>query len=146
MTLIGGAGDDTYYGNDGTDVFVYNNGDGEDYIVDYNDEDKIQLIGVDFSSGNSKVENGDVVIKFVGTSGKIRLANAANKTITFIDEKGKPLRVEDPSSWFLADDDDFSTDNQLSSIVKSNVAADYSFINTPTTLDKGNNLIAYAKK
>ena len=137
-TINGGKGADTLQGGSGADIFVYKDGDGKDLIVDYAEEDKIQI-----TSGkvkNSSISGNDVI--FTVGSGKITVQNAANKSVTLIDKNGN--NITDPT-WFLADDDNFETKNELSAIVQSN-SADYSFLNTSTTLVKENNLITYGGK
>ena len=143
-TIIGGESDDTLYGDDGADIFVYRKGDGDDYIVDYKEEDKIQLINVDLS-GNSQADGNDLIFKFVGSSGKIRVKDGAGKNISFIDADGKSISTEHITPNFLAEDDNFDMSNQLSSIVQSK-AADYSFLSTSNNLAKKDNLIAYSGK
>ena len=63
-TLIGGKGNDTFEGGKGADVFVYQSGDGKDVIEDYEDADRIQIIGG--TSENVTVTtaaNGNVIVK-----------------------------------------------------------------------------------
>ncbi|MBR4152674.1 MAG: calcium-binding protein [Selenomonadaceae bacterium] len=137
-TITGGKGADTLQGGSGADIFVYKDGDGKDLIVDYAEEDKIQI-----TSGkvkNSSISGNDVI--FTVGSGKITVQNAANKSVNLIDKNGNNITY---SMLFLADDDNFETKNELSAIIQSD-SADYSFLNTSTTLVKENNLIAYGGK
>ncbi|MBR4153228.1 MAG: hypothetical protein IKT98_09765 [Selenomonadaceae bacterium] len=154
-TLIGGKGNDTLQGNAGKDVFIYSSGDGEDLIVDYKqNEDIIQIKSGTISDGYAN-SDGDVVLK-VGSSGRITVKDGKDKVITIKYKDGEKTVTttqsyaeKSPSNadsmWFLAEDDDFTTDNQLSAIVQNNTA-DYSFLTDSTQLAKENNLIAYAGK
>ena len=83
-SIVGGKGTDTLTGGDGEDVFFYANGDGNDVITDYTEEDKIQ-----FTSGTpSFAKKGNDVIITVG-KGKITVKGAADKVITYIDSAGE---------------------------------------------------------
>ncbi|MBR4152667.1 MAG: calcium-binding protein, partial [Selenomonadaceae bacterium] len=83
-TIYGGKNNDTLQGGDGKNVFVYDNGDGNDVIVDYNTGDKISLASGAVSS--QSVKGSDVVLK-VG-KGKITLNNGVDKVITVVDKNG----------------------------------------------------------
>ncbi|MBR4152633.1 MAG: hypothetical protein IKT98_06690 [Selenomonadaceae bacterium] len=83
-TIIGGKNNDTLQGGDGKNVFLYNEGDGNDVIVDYNTGDKISLVSDAVIS--SSVKGDDVVLK-VGKN-KITLNNGVDKVITVVDAKG----------------------------------------------------------
>ncbi|MBR4152730.1 MAG: hypothetical protein IKT98_07190 [Selenomonadaceae bacterium] len=149
-TLIGGKGNDILQGDDGKDVFVYESGDGDDVIIDYRANDDM----IHIKSGrlaDAYVLEGDVILR-VG-SGKITIKDGKNKSIKIKDSTGETTseiykeKSESDASLFLADDDNFNTDNQLSLLVKNNFA-DYYFddLNGSAQLAKENNLIAYAKK
>ena len=116
-TLIGGKGNDTLQGGSGADVFTYANGDGKDIILDYSEEDTIKI-----TKGTAKVAaNGNDVVFTIG-SGKITLAGAASKTVTYI-ESGK-TKTYGNSTANVLEDDNFITGNDLSALVESK-PADY---------------------
>ena len=135
-TLYGGKGNDTLQGGSGADVFTYANGDGKDIIIDYAEEDTIQI-----TSGKvSKTTKGDDVIFTIG-SGKITVLGAADKNINVTNSSGVK------ESWFVANDDNFATDNDLSALVQSK-AADYSLAEVETSLKSANALpsVTYSDK
>ena len=83
-TLIGGKGADTLKGGDGNDLFVWNKGDGNDIITDYEENDTIQ-----FTSGTAKASiKGNDVVFTTSDKAKITVKNAADKTISYIDADG----------------------------------------------------------
>ena len=84
-TIIGGKNNDTLQGGDGSNVFVYKNGDGNDVINEYNIGDKISLASGAVSS--SSVKGLDDVVLKVG-SNKITLKNGVNKIVTVVDKNG----------------------------------------------------------
>ena len=116
-TIIGGKNNDTLYGSDGDDVFVYNNGDGNDLIVDYGAGDKISLAS---GSVKSSAVKGDDYVFTVGAN-KITLKNAANKSITVVNSKGAETTYNQQGNvaWFLEDDNNFSTTNELDSLIET---------------------------
>ena len=143
-TINGGKGSDTLQGGSGADVFLYAKGDGKDIIIDYASEDTIKITSGKISK--TTVSGNDVI--FTVGSGKITVQNMAGKTIKVTDANGKTTKKSykaSDSMWFLSDDEDFAKSDELSTIVQ-NKTADCSFINTPTTLAKENNLITYAAK
>ena len=80
-TITGGAGNDTLTGSSGADVFVYSDGDGNDIITNYAENDKISL-----KSGAAEIStSGNDVIFNIG-SGKITLQKAKGKTITYLED------------------------------------------------------------
>ena len=85
-SIVGGKGTDTLTGGDGEDVFFYANGDGNDVITDYTEEDKIQITSGDVTSVSLK---GNDVILTVG-KGSITVKDAKDKTVTYIDKDGVP--------------------------------------------------------
>ena len=144
-TIIGGKNNDTLYGSDGDDVFVYNNGDGNDLIVDYGSGDKISLAAGSISSDSIK---GDDYVFTVGAN-KITLKNAANKEITVINSKGTEKTYNKLSgnvAWFLEDDNNFSTDNELSDLVETKTYLPAAQIETSTDFVKEDTFITYTGK
>ncbi|WP_108814362.1 calcium-binding protein [Loktanella sp. Alg231-35] len=86
-TLIGGSGDDTLTGGSGADTFVFNLGDGQDQITDFEDGTDM----MDFST--SGLSFADLTITTTGTS-------------TFIDyDNGQQIELLNTSG--LIDQDDF---------------------------------------
>ena len=84
-TIEGGTGNDNLTGGDGADVFVYNNGDGNDTITDYAEEDRIQIAGTVSKVDTAK--NGNVVLT-VG-KGKITIKDASDVAVTYEDDTGE---------------------------------------------------------
>src|SRR5689334_22502522 len=78
--LIGGKGNDWLRGSDGNDTYVFNRGDGQDTISDWNyGNDTIQfgagIAATDLSITQSS--NGqDMVIAIAGTEDRITIQNA----------------------------------------------------------------------
>ncbi|MBR0061310.1 MAG: hypothetical protein IJP68_07495, partial [Selenomonadaceae bacterium] len=98
-TLRGGKGNDTLQGGSGADVFTYANGDGNDRIVDYAEEDTIQI-----TKGKAQVAvSGNDVIFTIG-SGKISVLGAVGKTVSYI-EGGKTKTYGSASN--VLEDDNF---------------------------------------
>ena len=138
-TIIGDKGNDTLQGGSGADVFVYASGDGNDIIVDYAVEDTIQI-----TKGTAKVAaSGDDVIFTIG-SGKITLAGASNKTVSYVEGGNKKTYSNSASN--VLEDDNFITDNDLSALVQSKTA-DYSLVQA-SLIQKKNQLpsVTYSSK
>ena len=144
-TIYGGKGNDTLQGNSGADVFVYSSGDGNDVIVDYASEDKIKIAKGTINSHT--VKDKDVV--FTIGSGKITVQSGAGKKITIINEKGKSSTktyTAADTAWFLEDDNNFTTDNELSELVETKTYLPTAQIDTSTTLFNDNSFITYSNK
>lgn len=71
-TLYGGAGNDSLWGGDGDYLFIYNAGEGKDYIFGFEDYDTLSLDGLEFTATYSK-KNAAVTLKF--DDGSIVLKN-----------------------------------------------------------------------
>ena len=76
MTVNAGVGNDTIYSNGGSNVFLYQTGDGDDVIHGYDGYNEIQISG---SSYSTTTAGNDVIIQ-VGT-GSISLVGAKDKTL-----------------------------------------------------------------
>jgi Ca2+-binding RTX toxin-like protein len=85
-TLLGGAGDDVLNGgvdndllrgDEGNDTFVFNSGDGNDTITDFDaSQDKLDINGVDSNDIQITHENGHTILTFGDESrGSITLEN-----------------------------------------------------------------------
>ena len=84
--LNGSAGNDTLYGNDGKDTFVYFTGDGNDIINGYVEGQDVLEISSGSIIATTLVNNKDLVFT-VGT-GTATLSNAAGKTVSLKDGRG----------------------------------------------------------
>ena len=83
-TLTGGTGNDSLYGNWGVDTYVYNLGDGDDYLYDYQENDGVATDMLVFGAGItpetlifSRVATdwSDIRIGFVDQAGSILIDN-----------------------------------------------------------------------
>ena len=86
-TLIGGKGNDSLKGGDGADIFLYNNGDGNDIITDYTEDDMIKIDSGTIS--NVKLSGSDVVFK-IG-KGSLTVKNGKNKSLSLIDSSDNSI-------------------------------------------------------
>ena len=85
-TLVGGKGNDNLTGGAGKNVFVYNNGDGDDVITDYKHGDIIKINSGTISS--TAVLNGNDYV-FTTGNGSITVKNSKNKYIQVVDANNK---------------------------------------------------------
>ena len=81
-TLNGGKGNDTLWGGNGADLFVYENKGGKDVIVDYTANDTISIVGTAIS--NASLKKSDVV--FTVGKQKLTVKNSLDKEITLIED------------------------------------------------------------
>ncbi len=144
-TVTGGKGNDTITSSGKRNIFVYAEGDGKDVIADFSATDKIKI-----TNGTAKVsKSGSDVLVTVG-DGSIKLKDAAGQKISVIDSAGKETVHDTKASaevaWFLEDDSNFSTDNQLDDLVETKDYSPTAQIDTPTNLTKENNFITYSDK
>ena len=85
--ILGGAGDDQLHGGDGDDEFVFNLGDGNDTIFDFEAGDQLTFDGVSLADGDTveiTTDGNDVVITIIGKDGtetnKVTLKDSAEET------------------------------------------------------------------
>ena len=139
-TLIGGKGNDTLQGGSGSDTFIYANGDGNDRIIDYDENDTIKITK---GTIKSKKVSGDDLIFTIG-SGKLTLDGAASKIVRYI-ESGKTKTYSSASN--ILEDDNFIGGNDLSALVQSKTA-DYFVAEVETALTAAKALpsVTYSSK
>ena len=173
VTIAGGAGNDTIYSkgeyvtisggigndkiiNDGgkNTTYRFGKGDGKDTVVGFNTNDTIKITSGTYSAEKS----GNNVVVTVEND-ILTLKDAVGKKINFISETGKKttktysasakkssakVSAKVPSLWF-ADDDNFATSDNLSSIVKSkDISSSYSELESSSSLTKKNNIVTYS--
>ena len=108
-TLEGGKGADTLTGGDGNDVFVYSAGDGKDVIADYTSGEDYIMLDDDAEVTKSSLSGNDVILTIGNSANTIRLKNAKNKAVTFIDEDGEEIETityRDTKNWVLSNTDE----------------------------------------
>ena len=115
--IIGGYGNDTLTGGAGKNIFIYDDGDGNDVITDYTaGSDTIQI-----DSGSiigSSLSGNDVILN-IG-SGSIKLKNAKNKNITVTDSNGNTTtKIYNDSATTLTVTDNDSATITLNSLIKT---------------------------
>ena len=79
VTVEGGGGNDTITGGTGGNFYVYANGDGNDLITDFGNNDTLCITGGTYST----VVSGNDIIINVGT-GSVRLKNAVGKPLNLL--------------------------------------------------------------
>ncbi|MDO5304068.1 MAG: calcium-binding protein [bacterium] len=93
--LTGGQGDDHFYDEEGgNDTYIYNLGDGNDYICDVNGNDTIQF-GAGITSDNImflETSDGHLEIRFQGSEGSIVIEDYFNNEI---DHKIENIKFSD---------------------------------------------------
>ena len=127
-TLDGGDGNDKLYGGAGADVFVYEYGEGNDHIYNYNSTDDdavdvLQLIGVGDVDKSDFRESGRNTILTIGNN-RLTFNNASGQIIV-VDENGDELITyatalptgvtynSNKSKLTVSVDADLSEDNEL---------------------------------
>ena len=135
-TLIGGKGNDTLEGGKGADVFVYQSGDGKDVIEDYEDADRIQIIGGTTDNVTvTTASNGNVIVKH--GSGRVTALNAATVAVTVIDENDNTIWTSQTSEEVIYNDE--GTAATLTANFKPNTYGpdDYADYPNLSTIDAG---------
>ncbi|MBR3499522.1 MAG: VWA domain-containing protein [Selenomonadaceae bacterium] len=87
-TIEGGTGNDTLTGGAGSDTFVYNKGDGNDKITDFDEDDTLNIVS-DSVKKIAPSKSGKDLILTLASKGKITLSGAAEKVIAYSDSKGE---------------------------------------------------------
>ncbi len=138
LEIIGNSKANKILGGKGADIFVYYNGDGNDLITDYEQEDTIVIKD---STAQISSKRKDIILT-IG-KGKITLKGAADKSITYVDKNGEH-NFSANVAWFLEDENNFSTDNQLSDLIetKTYLPAQIDFVDS----FKENSFITYSDK
>ena len=141
LTINGGKGNDQISLSSGAAcVIQYASGDGKDTVIGFNDNDTLKISGGSYTRSTV----GSDVVFSIG-NGSITLKNTKDKTIN-IETTANSYNVAD--DWISADDNNFTTAANLSSIVDKG-AANYSVAELDsdlTSLTKKNNLVAYISK
>jgi VCBS repeat-containing protein len=85
--ILGGAGDDQLHGGEGNDEFVFDLGDGNDTIFDFEAGDALSFDGVSLAEGDNveiTTDGNDVVIRIIGQDGaetnKVTLKDSVDET------------------------------------------------------------------
>ena len=114
VEIDGGEGDDLISLEGSNQKIEYKDGDGNDTISGYEEDDTIYLNHATIDSGD--VDGLDVVLR-IG-EGSIRLKNAANKELTFIDENNNSTKLTYSNVIEGTEDDDTLNIDSDSRIVK----------------------------
>ncbi len=97
MTIKGGTGNDTIYGNTTTShIYQYENGSGKDIIYNWSANDTLQITGGSYST----VKSGKDISVKVG-KGSILLKNAQGKKVKIVGKKTINLAPDDDSATQL---------------------------------------------
>ena len=96
LTVKGGTGDDTIYGNNASiHTYQYNYGDGKDIIYGYSSYDTVTITG---AGHEISTVNSDVVINISDNSGSITLKDAKGKKINVYSDQNPDPDTTLPSS------------------------------------------------
>lgn len=146
-TIDGGKGNDyidlgytDQYGADSEKTVVqYASGDGKDTIRSSNNDYTLHITKGIYSTS---VDGSDVVVK-VG-SGSITLQNAVGQKISIKNSKGKVTTKTFSSEGLIAEENNFISSDNLSSITENNSVGEFEF-SSPEKLSQ-ENLITYSAK
>ena len=146
-TIYGSKDSDSLYGGNGNDVFVCSENSGDDLIIDYKTNDKIKIAKGSLS--DSYTTKDTTLILAVGTS-RISVQGGVDKTVTTIDEHGveskKYYESKSNVAWFLEDDNNFSTDNELSNLIETKNYLPAAQIDTELNLIESLPVVTYSGK
>ena len=81
-TLWGGASNDSLFGGDGNDTFIFQVGDGTDYIMDYKDGDSLKVLnksGKEISFGKASFSGSTLTLDIDG-GGKVIFNSVSSST------------------------------------------------------------------
>ena len=87
LTVIGGLGDDTIYGDISAHIYQYKQGDGNDTIFGYNSDDTLYVSTG--SIGDASISGEDIVLK-IGSG-----------TVNLKDAKAKPVKLKNSSGTVI---------------------------------------------
>lgn len=147
--LAGGTGNDTLIGGSGSDTYVFAAGDGSDTIYNADpdasssDEDVLEIAGItDYRDLWFSENNGDLVVKVLGTSDQVTIKNwCAADNNSGDPNKLDAFRVIDTSNnTFVLESDPF---NQLLAAMATFQANHGVPTTRPITLDDGHDGNAY---
>ncbi|MDT8760529.1 hypothetical protein MZO42_17650 [Sphingomonas psychrotolerans] len=104
-TLSGGTGNDSVYGGGGDDTFLFNLGDGQDVISEFENWGFDQLVfGAGILASNIQVSqaNGgrDMVLKIAGTTDQVTIVRDNSWSY---DHRVDQIKFADGTTWTLAD-------------------------------------------
>ncbi|MBQ6296834.1 MAG: hypothetical protein IJK81_03965 [Selenomonadaceae bacterium] len=150
VTIAGGTENDSISNKGKHIVYQFGAGDGKDTILGFNDGDTVQITEGSYKTSKS---GSDVVVKV--SSSTLTLKDAAGKNINFISETGetysKTYTTAKVAQLWFAEENNFATSDNLSSLVKNKSAAVYSsddldYSSDLTSLKQKDNLITYSSK
>lgn len=119
VTISGGKGNDYIDFNGENNIVKYASSDGNDTISGFDSDD---ILHITKGSYKTSVSGNDVIVT-VG-EGKIRLKDAKGQQISIKNSKGKiKTKTYGAASSALIAENNFATTDNLSSIVKNNLAA-----------------------
>ncbi|WP_447971535.1 calcium-binding protein [Nitrospira sp. M1] len=96
--LVGGLGNDTLHGEDGSDTYVFTRGDGQDRIDDNGWYDTDKLVLHDYATEDvnlSREGNYTIVLTFLGTEDRVTLVNG----ITTKSDRIEQIVFDDGTVW-----------------------------------------------
>ena len=148
-TINGGKGNDTLTGGAGKDVFKYTVNTGNDVITDYSaSEGDIIKLGKKTSITSVETKNDDLI--FTIGKNKLTLQNAADKTITLVDDNNFKITYQKWSEsigyeekYFV--DDNFAT-NDLDEIISSDSNLISGDLDLKNNFDQSNQIISVNNK
>ncbi|MCI4661101.1 MAG: AHH domain-containing protein [Neomegalonema sp.] len=101
-TLSGGLGNDTLSGKDGSDLYLFAPGDGQDAIDEngFGDTDVLHLTGYTRAQTSLSHEGADLLLGFEGSSDSVRLVNSLEDSLQ---DRVEVIRFADGEEIGMAD-------------------------------------------